>query len=58
MVVVRDWGKRNRDSCLMDIEFQFSQMKKVVAVDGGDKLYIDKNILNATKPYTFKWLTQ
>lgn len=41
MMVVRNWKKREMGCyCLMDIELQFCEIKRVTAMDSGDSCTI------------------
>ena len=43
----------NGELCLMGIAFQFCKMKRVLAMDGGDGLHNNMNVINATGLYTY-----
>lgn len=42
--------------CLMDIDFQFRKMKRVLEIDGGDGYATVGMYFNATELYTYKRL--
>lgn len=56
-MICKGWEERRMMSyCLMDIDFQFRKMKRVLEIDGGDGYATVGMYFNATELYTYKRL--